>query len=417
MHEYLDSYPDTEEELDSMASDMETDLEIHHATHHHHHHHHHNNNNNTNTNNHNVKSSVRRPLHHHPSSTSAKSSTPSTPVGPMTGRLLQPEDRNHHSSFDNLQETLRRSLGVGKDGSDASRSPTGVSSVGSAAEQSERMVTLKRTITATCAETHPEYPFYITGCEVVNDGPSAVLWQFGQEREITNYYGCHGKVTRIHFDQFGQKFGAGDTTGALCLWKFDSHAQPNKPYYTTTCHSKATRDFTFLNSSSLLATAGTSVTMSRRRDHLCIWDTLLPPSSSMVCSLPGHDSGAYAVAYEEQRHLLFSGGKRGEIVVSDIRQRSTMHTFTAHSSRIRSIAIDAQNHTLVTGSIDGELKIWDASTYKQIQSFDIQPRNRFLAPSFNRIPLKAFGVTQIQLVDNGSYIYTSGPGGIIRCSV
>lgn len=176
-----------------------------------------------------------------------------------------------------------------------------------------------------------------------------------------------------------------------------------------------------------------------RRDHLCIWDTLLPPSSSMVCckwstclfrdfplfycrycwcwfslcdvALPGHDSGAYAVAYEGQGHFLFSGGKRGEIVVSDIRQRSTMHTFTAHSSRIRSIAIDAQNHTLITGSIDGELKvkerirvcmwkiangcffffvflkIWDASTYKQIQTFDIQPRNRFLAPSFNRIPV------------------------------
>lgn len=116
---------------------------------------------------------------------------------------------------------------------------------------------MRRQITATCAETHPEYPFCmwykynikkrvsywqnlcypyyywldITGCEVINDSPSATLWQFNQEREITHYYGCHGKVTRIHFDRFGQKFGAGDTTGQLCLWKFDSHAQSNKPYY------------------------------------------------------------------------------------------------------------------------------------------------------------------------------------------
>jgi hypothetical protein len=81
--------------------------------------------------------------------------------------------------------------------------------------------------------THTFYHLDITGCEVTNDGPSAVLWQFGQEREITNYYGCHGKVTRIHFDPFGQKFGAGDTTGALCLWEFDSHAQSNKPYYVS----------------------------------------------------------------------------------------------------------------------------------------------------------------------------------------
>ncbi|KAG0164634.1 DmX-like protein 1 [Apophysomyces sp. BC1015] len=134
----------------------------------------------------------------------------------------------------------------------------------------------------------------------------------------------------------------------------------------------------------------------------------------MVCSLPGHDSGAYAIAYEPTNHLLFSGGKRGEIVVSDIRQRTTMHTFSAHHTRIRSIAMDAENRALITGSIDGELKIWDVSTYKQRHAYDIQPRNRFLAPSFNRIPLKAFGVTQIQVMDDG-YLYTSGPGGVIRC--
>lgn len=36
----------------------------------------------------------------------------------------------------------------------------------------------------------------ITGCEVNNGGPSAILWQFGQEREIASYYGCQGKTTR-----------------------------------------------------------------------------------------------------------------------------------------------------------------------------------------------------------------------------
>lgn len=75
----------------------------------------------------------------------------------------------------------------------------------------------------------------ITGCDVVNGGPSAILWQFGQEREIASYYGCQGKTTRIHFDQFGQKFGAGDTSGNLCLWRFDAHAHSNKPYYVIFC--------------------------------------------------------------------------------------------------------------------------------------------------------------------------------------
>lgn len=33
----------------------------------------------------------------------------------------------------------------------------------------------------------------------------------------------------------------------------------------------------------------------------------------MALALPGHDGGAYAIAYEPNSQLLFSGGKRGEI--------------------------------------------------------------------------------------------------------
>ncbi|ORX48543.1 hypothetical protein DM01DRAFT_1117238 [Hesseltinella vesiculosa] len=249
-HDILDSYPDTEEELETMSSDVDLDVPgtaEHHGGHGLHH---------------GVKSpanNVRRGLHHQVPS-SSRSSGVTTPV---SNRYLQPEDRHQHGSHDNLHESIKRSLGiVGRD--EGTRSPTGTSSVGSTVEQNERMITLRRHVTATCAETHPQYPFYITGCDVVSDGPSAILWQFGQDREIANYYGCHGKVTRIHFDPYGQKFGAGDASGSLCLWKFDAHIQSHRPYYSMACHSKATRDFTFLNASSLLATVGTSQAMSRK---------------------------------------------------------------------------------------------------------------------------------------------------------
>lgn len=33
----------------------------------------------------------------------------------------------------------------------------------------------------------------------------------------------------------------------------------------------------------------------------------------MTIALPGHDGGAYAITYEPNSQLLFSGGKRGEI--------------------------------------------------------------------------------------------------------
>ncbi|KAL0097480.1 RAVE protein 1 C terminal-domain-containing protein [Phycomyces blakesleeanus] len=337
--------------------------------------------------------------------------TTSPALSPAAGRI-QAEDRPFQNrSLENLHEALKRSLGM-----ENFRSPGAMSPMGSSSENSEHMVTLKRSVSTTCAEAHPQFPFYITGCQSSNGSPSAILWPFGQEREIANYYGSQGAATRIHFDQFGQKFGMGDTSGWLSLWKFDSHTQSDTPYYTMSCHSKATRDFAFLGSSSLLATVGTSVAMSRRKDHVCLWDTLLPPSKAQVASLPGHDGGAYAVAFDSSSNYLFSGGSRGEIVVSDIRQRTLLHTFSAHQSRIRSIAIDTEKNLLVTGSTDGELKIWDIRSYKQKYSFDNQPRNRFLGPSFNRISLKAYGVTQIQLTSDDN-IYTSGPGGIVNCDL
>jgi len=36
---------------------------------------------------------------------------------------------------------------------------------------------------------------------------------------------------RVHFDRFGQKFGAGDMKGNLCLWRFDTSSQASKPYW------------------------------------------------------------------------------------------------------------------------------------------------------------------------------------------
>ncbi|KAG2213642.1 hypothetical protein INT46_000817 [Mucor plumbeus] len=366
---HLDSYPDTEEDdTDSSDNDHESI------------------NTTTIAKQQQQQQTVRKPF---PTASSSRVSGNSSPlVSPAGSRTFDEHVQKvpQTLNLEHLHDSLRRSL---TKGSDNARTPANASPAPIDNAEREKMISLRRNISASCAETHPQYPFYITGCEVNNGEPSAILWQFGQEREIASYYGCQGKATRIHFDQFGQKFGAGDTAGNLCLWRFDAHAHSNKPYYTLNCHSKATRDFTFINSSSLIATAGTSVTMSRsKRDHVCLWDTLLPPSKAMVSALPGHESGAYAITYEPNSQLLFSGGKKGEIVVSDLRQRSTtMHTFTAHQSRIRSISIDPETKSLITGSIDGELKIWDASTYKLRQSFDIQPRNRFLAPTFNRIPV------------------------------
>lgn len=47
---------------------------------------------------------------------------------------------------------------------------------------------------------------------------------------------------------------------------------------TMQCHNKTTSDFVFLGSSSLLASGGHS---SNSR-NVCLWDTLLPKTSSLI---------------------------------------------------------------------------------------------------------------------------------------
>ncbi|RUS22784.1 WD40-repeat-containing domain protein [Endogone sp. FLAS-F59071] len=240
----------------------------------------------------------------------------------------------------------------------------------------------------------------ITGCDVSGTSPSVILWQFGQDREVMSYHGCLGKVNRVHFDQFGQKFGAADAKGSLSLWRFDANLQSSKPYYTIACHSKATRDFSFLDSSSVLATAGTSLSQSKA-NNLCIWDTLLPSTKSLVCALPAHESGAYATVYSSKNEQLLSGGKNGEITVTDIRQRAVMHTFNGHNSRIRSLTVDYKNGLLLSGSVDGDLKvsvfllklqIWDLETLTERHTWGAQARNRFLNTGFDRIQTIAQGI-------------------------
>ena len=85
------------------------------------------------------------------------------------------------------------------------------------------------------------------------------LYQFGQKKELITYItGNSARLTQSKFDPFGVRFGATDTRGELHLWKFDSSLSGQHPSQTIQCNSAITNDFTFLNSGTLLATAGVS---------------------------------------------------------------------------------------------------------------------------------------------------------------
>lgn len=141
-----ESYPDTEEELEDFASsDTETDASgtkhTKHSIKHHHHHH---------------------PHHHHPhhlhGTVHGKTPTGSVAASPASGRHLIDEHSkgSQNLSIDNLQESLKRSLGISKwvieevvsrwltfgfldqAGSEASHSPAAASSIGSMADMVKR---------------------------------------------------------------------------------------------------------------------------------------------------------------------------------------------------------------------------------------------------------------------------------------
>lgn len=70
-----------------------------------------------------------------------------------------------------------------------------------------------------------------------------------------------------------------------------------------------------------------------------------------------HDQGASSLVYAPQHQLVISAGKKGDVCITDIRQRQLRHRFQAHESPIKCLAIDPGEEFFVTGSADGDIKV------------------------------------------------------------
>ncbi|KAG0265351.1 regulator of (H+)-ATPase in vacuolar membrane [Mortierella polycephala] len=232
---------------------------------------------------------------------------------------------------------MRRSQGLGS-GS--------VSSAAASVKSNEvDDIVVRTNLIATCSESHPSFPLYLTGHNPSPEYPCVALWQFGQPNELNYYFGTNSKV------------------------------------------------------------------LSR---NLAIWDTLLPKEKAQTQSYKVHDrGGGYSLAFSKRHQLLVSGGRSGEICIFDIRQSKLLHTIQAHDMHVRSLYIDEAGLTLCSGSAEGDMKAWNLDTFEQLSSFgNLQARNRFQLQTFDRIPVKAYGVTQIMATDD--YYYTCGPTGFVR---
>jgi WD40 repeat protein len=111
--------------------------------------------------------------------------------------------------------------------------------------------------------------------------------------------------------------------------------------------------------------------------------------------------------------MLITGGKKGEIVLFDIRQRKLFDTIKAHSMNVKSLALDVDEQFVVSGSNEGSVKAWCLPQFQQIgQLDDAHSKQTFLSFKTSGVftdAVSTFGVMEVQIADK--YLYTCGSDG------
>jgi len=259
-------------------------------------------------------------------------------------------------------------------------------------------------------ESHPVYSYYLSGGI---DG-SICLWQFNAPKEnalmATYRLPPNPRVNRIHFNSKGTKFGACDMVGNLALWRFEANEASLQPFQTIQCNTKRTQDFTFLNASSVLATAG----VSSDKRNINLWDTLLPPDRMSICSYMGHEGGASSIQYSSRHQALISGGKKGDIIIFDIRQQRVMESVKAHTMNVKSLTLSPEEDFVVSGSNEGNVKVWSLPSLTCVESWDdIHSKHTFVRKPGGAFTaaVSTYGVMQVMLTQEN--LYSCGSDGRI----
>ncbi|XP_053355878.1 dmX-like protein 2 isoform X6 [Clarias gariepinus] len=251
--------------------------------------------------------------------------------------------------------------------------------------------------------SHPIYQYYMTGAQ---DG-SVRMFEWNRPQQLICFRQAgNARVTRLYFNSQGNKCGVADGEGFLSLWQVNQTSSNPKPYLSWQCHSKVCGDFSFITSSSLIATAGHS-TDGR---NVCLWDTLISPSNTMVHAFPCHENGATVLQYAPKQQLIISGGRKGFVCIFDLRQRQLLHTFQAHDSAIKALALDASEDFFITGSAEGNMKVWKLSGHGLMHSFSTEHAKQSI---FRNI---GAGVMQIE-TRPVNRIFTCGADGTLKMRV
>ncbi|KAJ3063584.1 regulator of (H+)-ATPase in vacuolar membrane, partial [Rhizoclosmatium hyalinum] len=317
-------------------------------------------------------------------------------------RLVETETLKRTLSFDSLQKAVKDSM------MDLRRRDSEL--------DSGRRVH-REVLAVSSLEAHPSLNYYLAGVGDGNSEAIVKLYQFGQKGDLVSYSsGTSARITKCRFDPFGGRFGCSDAKGELRLWKFDATQQSLNPTQILQCNSAITNDFAFINSSSLIATAG----VSSNGSNICLFDTLLPYHKTRVKSFHVTEGGAYSIAHTNKYQSIVAGGKKGDIFIFDVRQMKHRKTFKAHDTTVKSLFVDEENGLLISGAAGGDIKVWDLSMFNNdnwgSDDAALSRHGKFPGHSEKSGGMSSYGVMQISV--NGNRIYTCGAdGSLSRCKM
>ncbi|ORY37104.1 WD40 repeat-like protein [Rhizoclosmatium globosum] len=317
-------------------------------------------------------------------------------------RLVETETLKRTLSFDSLQKAVKDSM------MDLRRRDSEL--------DSGRRVH-REVLAVSSLEAHPSLNYYLAGVGDGNSEAIVKLYQFGQKGDLVSYSsGTSARITKCRFDPFGGRFGCSDAKGELRLWKFDATQQSLNPTQILQCNSAITNDFAFINSSSLIATAG----VSSNGSNICLFDTLLPYHKARVKSFHVTEGGAYSIAHTNKYQSIVAGGKKGDIFIFDVRQMKHRKTFKAHDTTVKSLFVDEENGLLISGAAGGDIKVWDLSMFNNdnwgSDDAALSRHGKFPGHSEKSGGMSSYGVMQISV--NGNRVYTCGAdGSLSRCKM